>query len=169
MGDNPRDTTDTVFDASPYLKLVIDKDGRWFQNGAEIIHPAIFRQFCSSLEKTSDGGYQVRMGREICRVEVEDAPFVVHRLMEDRNGDLTVQLNDDSVEPFSPAHFWIGKENVPYMQVKQGTFHARFSRPAYYQLARYIVSDDAEKEFFIVIRGRRWSIKREGEDPVSVC
>jgi hypothetical protein len=149
-----------VFDASPSLKLVIDKEGRWFQNGAEITHPEIYRFFNQLLEKSPDGGYLVRMGREICRVEVEDAPFVVKRLIENNQAQLLLELNDDTQEPFDPKAFWIGEHNIPYCRVKNGTFHARFSRPAYYQLARYIITDENEKEFFLFLNGERVPVKR---------
>ena len=150
-----------VFDVSPYLRLVIDKDGRWFQNGAEIIHPEIYLLFSSMLEKTPEGKYLVRFGGEICRVEVQDAPFVVQCVDEEGEGRIVIQLNDGSREPLDPDRFWIGRENVPYCRVKDRAFHARFSRPAYYQLARYIVSDDDERVFFLLIDGKRSEIKRE--------
>jgi uncharacterized protein len=162
MTEKPEGNAEQVFDASPYLKLFIDKEGRWFQNGAEIIHPKIYRQFNEMLEKTPDGGYQVRSGREICRVEVEDAPFVVLRIMEDHDDCPSLELNDGTIEPLDPDRFWIGDENVPYVAVKGGTFHARFSRPAYYQAARYIVQDEADRGYYLVIRGKRTPLQLRG-------
>jgi len=150
-----------VFDASPYLKLFIDKDGRWFQNGQEIIHPQIYRLFNSMLRKAPDGGYEVRMGSEVCRVEVEDAPFVVKGLVEGA-GRISIRLNDGTEEAFDPSIFWIGAENVPYCRVKNGVFHARFSRPAYYQIARYIVSDGDDEDFFISLDGVKTLVKKAG-------
>ncbi len=151
---------DQVFDATPYLKLHIDKEGRWFQNGAEIIHPEIYRMFNQMLVKTNDGGYQVKMGREVCSVEVEDAPFVVKGVSEEDDGRIFIDLNDGSHEVLDQIEFWIGDENVPYCRVKNGEFHARFSRPAYYQLAKHIVSDADEKEFFFQLGGERIPIRR---------
>jgi uncharacterized protein len=151
-----------VFDATPYLKLIVDKDGRWFQNGAEIIHPAVRRHFMGLLERTADGGYRIRSGREVCRVEVEDAPFVVTAMTGDAKEGLNLVLNDDTSESFDPEQCWIGAQNVPYVSVKAGAFHARFSRPAYYQLTDHIESDDDET-FFFVIRGARTRVKGAGE------
>ncbi|MFH1114477.1 MAG: hypothetical protein V1792_11195 [Pseudomonadota bacterium] len=150
-----------VFDATPYLKLFIDKDGRWFQNGKEIIHTAIYRQFCSMLEKTPEGGYQVRMGREVCGVEAEDAPFVVKGIEDEGDGSLHVRLNDGTTEPFDPEGFWMGKDNIPYCRIRNGSLHARFSRPAYYQIARHISSDPEGKEFFLELNGRRTPVKED--------
>jgi hypothetical protein len=149
-----------IFDVSSFLKLVIDKDGKWFQNGAEIVHPEIYRLFNSILEKTDDGEYRVKFGREMCRVEVEDAPFVVQRVDEDEQGRIVIQLNDGSREPLDPERLWIDCRNIPYTEVKAGEFHARFSRPAYYQLANYIISDDNEDVFFLLIDGEKTAIKR---------
>ena len=150
---------DEIFDVSPFVKLFIDKNGTWFQNGVEMIHSGICSLFCSSLEKTPVGTYQVRMGSEVCSVEVEDAPFVVTEVIDGEGGSIWIALNDGCTETLDPEGFWIGAENVPYCLVKAGSFHARFSRPAYYQLARYIVSDDEEEEFFLVVGGRRTQVK----------
>ncbi|MBI5251341.1 MAG: DUF1285 domain-containing protein [Desulfomonile tiedjei] len=152
-----------LFDASPYLKLFIDKDGRWFQNGAEIVHPQIYRQFNEMLERGPDGEYLVRMGREICRVEVEDAPFVVMRVNQDEQGRILMELNDGCSETLAPERLWIGRENIPYSRVKGDSFHARFSRPAYYQLAQFIVTDD-DKEFFLLIEGCRARISTDSNN-----
>ena len=72
------------FDVSPYLRLFIDKDGKWYQNGVEIIHPGVLRQFMEALETDSDHHYRIRIGREVCSVEVEDTPFVVTGVSEEK-------------------------------------------------------------------------------------
>ena len=130
---------------------------------SEIIHPEIYRLFTGMLEKTADGAYRVRFGGEVCRVEVEDAPFVVKFVDEEAEGRIVIQLNDGSREPLDPESFWIGGANVPYCKVKGGEFHARFSRPAYYQVARYIISGEDENAFFLLIDGKRTEIKGQEE------
>lgn len=154
------DSREQLFDASPYLRLVIDKEGHWFQNGAEIIHREVYLTFCRSLEKSANGGYRVRIGKEICRVEVEDAPFVVRQVFEGEGGRLFMVLNDETTEPVYPDRLWIGNENIPYVEVKQCRFHARLSRPAYYELAKHITVDDNEKAFLLV-GGARVPIRYE--------
>lgn len=150
---------DEIFDVSPFVKLFIDKNGVWFQNGVEMIHPGIRSLFYGMLEKTPFGTYQIRMGAEICSVEVEDAPFVVTAVLNGDGGSIRIALNDGCAETLDPEGLWIGAENVPYCRVKAGSFHARFSRPAYYQLANYIVSDDECEEFFLVVGGRKTPVK----------
>jgi uncharacterized protein len=158
MDDPSRNGQKNMRDVTPYLKLVIDKEGRWFQNGAEIIHPEIYKHFNELLEKTADGGYQIRSGNEFCGVEVEDAPFVVQAVSEVEEGKIYMRLNDGSDEPLKPEWFWIGRDNVPYCLIKNGSFHARFSRPAYYALARHIVADEEGQNFVLHIDGRRTAI-----------
>src|SRR5208283_5709193 len=100
MDDSSRNNDEKLVDVTTYLKLVIDKDGRWFQNGSEIIHPEIYKYFNGLLEKTSDVEYRIRMNNEVCRVEVEDAPFVVQAVHEVENATICIHLNDGSEEPF---------------------------------------------------------------------
>jgi uncharacterized protein len=159
MTESPENNEHQVFDATPYLRLVIDKEGRWFQNGAEIIHREIYLMFNKLLEKTSQGTYQVKMGKEICRVEVEDAPFVVQRVVEADSTRIMIELNDGTEEVFSPEEFWIGGENIPYSRIKDGEFHARYSRPAYYQLAKHIVTDQSEKDFYFLLDGNKIPVR----------
>ncbi len=149
----------THFDASPYVKLFIDKEGRWFQNGAEIIHPGIYRLFSDALEQTSDGEYRVRIGRETCKVEVEDAPFVVKAIRDGVAGRISLLLNDGALDDFDPNDFWIAANGVPYCGVKGGRFPARFLRPAYYALAQYVVEDNGA--YYFELEGQRYVVRHE--------
>lgn len=149
------------FDSSKYLKLEIDKDGKWFQNGAEIIHPGIRSQFFQALVKTSDGGYLIKIGREICSVIVQDAPFVVRTVDKGPRNQILIRLSDESVEELKPDWLWIGDDNVPYVLIKNGSFHARFSRPAYYQLAKSIIYKEDEGKFYFIDVNREIEVKTE--------
>src|SRR6058998_154425 len=66
-------------------------------------------------------------------VEVADAPFVVIRFERSDDG-FRVVLNDGTQERVEPATLRIGLGDIPYCAVKGGTFEARFSRAAAYQL-----------------------------------
>lgn len=147
------------FDATPYLRLFIDKEGKWYQNGAEIIHAGVLSQFFEALEKDKSGGYRIRIGREVCSVEVEDAPFIVLGVVKQEDGDLRLELNDGEHETFDPDRFWINNQNIPYSMVKNGEFPARFSRPAYYELAKCVVFDEEKQTFFINLNGELKPIK----------
>ena len=60
--------------------LRIDKEGRWFFDDEEIIHRKTYLLFSRSLARDESGRTILRIGREQCPVEVEDAPFVVRTL-----------------------------------------------------------------------------------------
>ncbi len=149
-----------IFDASPYLKLFIDKEGQWFQNDAKIIHPQVYALFNEKLRKRPDGKYELALGREVCQVHVEDAPFVVQRIHTE-DGGIWLELNDGAKEEFNPDNFWIGEENIPYSVVKNGRFHARFSRPAYYQIAGFIEPGEDENNFFLNVNGAKFPVSSE--------
>ena len=147
-----------VFDSSMYLKLEIDKDGDWIQNGVPMTHPGIRHQFFKALSKTDDGRYFVKIGREICSVLVSDAPFVVTTLDHHADGSIWIKLSDETTEELKPDCVWIGSDNVPYSTIKDGNFHARFSRAAYYQLARHIVVDEKDGKFYLDTGGQKQEI-----------
>ena len=149
----------TFFDVTPYLRLFIDKDGKWYQNGVEIIHAGVLRQFMEALETDSDNHYRIRIGKEVCSVEVEDTPFVVTGVTEDKDGNVLLVLNDGTSEIFNPETFRINDSNIPYSVVRNGKFPARFSRPAYYQFADRLDFDDREQTFFISLNGKKIIIK----------
>jgi hypothetical protein len=50
----------------------------------------------------------------------------------------TLVLNDETREPLDAATLSVGAEQVLYARVKGGRHEARFLRPAYYQLVRYV-------------------------------
>ena len=57
--------------------LRIDKEGRWFFREEEITHRRTYLLYCRNLTRDEMGRTILRIGREECSVEVEDAPFVV--------------------------------------------------------------------------------------------
>ncbi len=100
----------------------------------------------------------VRIGREICSVIVHDAPFVVTTVDHQPDGSVWIKLSDGTTEELKPDCLWIGNDNIPYSKVKNGVFHARFSRAAYYQLARHIVMDEKEGKYYLGTGNRKYEI-----------
>jgi len=136
-------------------KIFLDKEGRWFHEGVEITHQRTVELFSRSIKKDPSGGYYLQVGREAARIEVEDTPFMV-RSVDFQNGELSVELNDQTSEPLDLASLRVGKNNVLYGKVKSGQFPARFLRPAYYQLMRCLGEDG--KGFYLEVNGRKWRI-----------
>ena len=112
-------------------RLRVDVNGDWFDDDAEVTHPGLLSNLRGNLRRDAQG-YFIQTRVRI-PVEVVDVPFVVVRF-ERGAGGLTVVLNDGTEERVEPATLRIGQADVPYCAVKGGTFEARFSRAAAYQL-----------------------------------
>ncbi len=150
----------TLTDVTPYCRLRIDKEGRWFHEDREIVHPAIYQFFNRCLRREEGGRYVICTEDQMCAVEVEDAPFVVVRVVHEQSscgqqGDFIIQLNDGTRERLATDSLWVGPHNVLYCKVKSGTFHARFLRPAYYQLAEFVEYEEESGRFYIERGGVR--------------
>ena len=146
-------------DLHPCL-IYIDKEGCWFHKGVEMIHREFIRLFYQNMEIDPQGRYIINWNGERCYVEVEDTAFVVRSATcKDTGADLDSRyflfLSDDSSEELADTLF-LGADNVLYCKVKNRIFPARFSRPAYYQLAEYIKEDNGS--FYLPCKGNKYNI-----------
>ena len=64
-------------------------------------------------------------------------------------------------EHLDPATLWVGRRNVLYCRIREGRFPARFSRPAYYQIAEWIRENEETGEFYMELEGNRYEIVTE--------
>ena len=148
----------------PPCMIYIDREGRWFHKGIEMIHREFIRFFYQHMEIDAQGRYVIDWGGDRCYVEVEDTAFLVRRTIF-RGGDqankerFILSLSDDSQEDLSPDTLFVGNENILYCRVKDRTFPARFVRPAYYQLAEYIVEEN--NEYFLPLNGENHIIRQK--------
>ncbi len=150
-------------DGAPRYELRIDREGRWFHEGVEIVREDIRNLFSRNLARCDDGGYCVRIGADESPVVVEDAPFVVVRVTEEPRssgprGGLTLLLNDGGLEPFDARTLEFRDANVPYCRVR-ADLEARFLRAAYYQLAKFIRHDEAGDTYYLELGGERIEIE----------
>lgn len=151
-------------DEIPPCNIRIDKEGRWFYQGAEIIQKDIILHFYDHLELDHQGRVIIHWRGERCFVEPEDVPFVVERTMKvsstQNDESIKILLNDGNFEDLDLDTLWIGDGNVPYCLVRRRAFRARFSRKAYYQLAEYFEEDPSTKgRYFISFQGKRHYLK----------
>lgn len=142
----------------------IDKNGVWYYQGAEIIRHDILEMFYENMEKDDTGRYLIQMGAEMCWVEVEDTPWIVKEVdlvhgSEGRPSKFQIRLSDNSVEILQLEHLWVGDEDVLYCTIKEGRFHARFSRPAYYEFSKYIQFDEKRQQYFVAMNGKEYGIQ----------
>ena len=141
-------------------RLTINKDGEFCHEGVRITHPGTIAMLFNHLDLDRNGTYFVRVGREWAAVEVEDAPYVVKAVRERADG-LVLILSDGRSERLGPDELEINEENVLYCRVKDRRFPARFSRPAYYQIATFIEPAE-EGTFCLSFAGRKIPIRPRG-------
>jgi len=138
----------------------VDKDGKWYFEGAEIIRKEILSLFYASLHLDEDGYYlEIKGQRE--RLGVEDTVFLVQgaELVKDSEEAFVIRLNDGTQERLDLDTFCIAEGNVPYCLVKEGKFPARFLRLPFYQVAQYAQHDEDADEYFILLNGRRYPLQ----------
>lgn len=146
----------------------IDEDGDWFYNGSRIFRPEILETLYEKLELSPAGEYILSDFKGRCLLEVADTPFVVSRVDLERDGAGGERImirfkNIPRTEILDPRTLKTGKDNVLYCTMAQGGFPARFSRPAYYQLADFIGEEESGEGFFIELGGLRHPINSSEE------
>lgn len=144
----------------------IDKEGRWFYQGEEITHRRTYLLYSRNLTLDPEGRLLVRLGQEECRVEAEDAPYIV-RSVDFFGPDggppkgIHLLLNDESREPLHPETLKVGENNVLYCRVREGMFPARFSRGAYQLLFPLIHHNEEGNRYFLLLDGKEYNLLRE--------
>ncbi|MBW1723359.1 MAG: DUF1285 domain-containing protein [Deltaproteobacteria bacterium] len=145
---------------TPPCSIFIDKEGRWFFKGIEMVRRDFIRMFYQQMQADSEGRYIITLAGDRCIVEVEDTPFVVWRTIVKTDDSLgkryVLYLSDESEEELDPETLFVGKGNVLYCKVKAGMFPARFNRAAYYQLAEHIEEENGK--YVITSQGKRYLI-----------
>jgi hypothetical protein len=130
----------------------IDKDGLWYYLGAHMFRKDILCIFYQCVKIDEDGKYIIELGRERCYLDVEDTVFVVTGVEKIKNDNgieqIDILLTDESREKLDLNTLYIGQDNVLYCKAKDGVFPTRFSRNAYYQLARFI--EEQEDDCFFI-------------------
>jgi hypothetical protein len=120
---------------------VIDREGRIFHDGTEIVDPAVLRFFLYAMTRTAEDRYLVLCQGERNWFETYDTPFVVQRLRLTLAGgvlqDVELCFLGDYVEPLDPGTLETEADSV-FCRVRRGVFRARFGRVAMQQLAPFL-------------------------------
>lgn len=145
---------------------VIDEDGLIWCDGELYDAPEIYEQFYRNMTRARDGRLFTTCMGERCWIAPRDTPFVVQTVRVARNESapapersavgVTLVLNGGIEEPLDPETLSVGPDHVLYTLVREGSFPARFTRKAYYELTRYVVP--TEEGFALVIGGREHAI-----------
>lgn len=146
----------------PPCLIRIDKEGRWYHQGVEMVRKDFIRMFYEHLQRDAQGRYIIVWEGRPCYLEVEDTAYVVMRVDPPESGgredqEFRLALSDGSTEPLDPSTLQVGEGHVLYCMVKGGRFPARFLRPAYYQLASCL-QEDAEGNIVLEVKGRRYPL-----------
>jgi hypothetical protein len=139
----------------------IDKDGKWFHKGVEMVRREFVLSFFQQMELDDAGRYIIFWGGKRCAVDVEDTAHVVMGVSKQNEKALNgtrfkISLSDDTEEELRPDTLYLGKENVLYCRIKNGAFPARFKRPAYYQLAAHVEMEG--KDYVLPANGKKFKI-----------
>jgi hypothetical protein len=142
----------------PPCFIFIDKEGRWYHQGAEMIHREFIRLFYQNMVLDREGRYLISWDGARCYVDVEDTAFVVRRASFERESGcqssrFQISLSDDTEEALAPDTLRVGKDHVLYCRVKSGAFPARFNRAAYYQLTEFVEEDSGG--YFLRLNGQK--------------
>ena len=142
-------------------RYTVDRDGRVFHEGSEIIDPVVLRFFLRAMQRTPDGRYLVVCQKEHNWFQTPDTPFVIQRLACVVEGGQLVSvelyLAGDHHEPLDPESVE-AEGSYLYCRVRNGGFRARFGRRAVQQLAPYL--DDDSGGPVLLWRGVRHAIRQ---------
>lgn len=126
------------------------RDGAWYADDERIRNPRIQLLFSQSIRRDDRDnaetlprytGWLLDVGVDRQSVVVEDTPLVVTDV--DGGGDepITIWTNDGETGVLDCSTLEIGKDDVLYCRVgrrERGVLEARFLRPAYYRVAKFV-------------------------------
>ncbi len=139
----------------------VDEEGEWFYRGTKIVREDIIELFLEHLVLGADGRFVIEWRGSHCGIDAADTPFVVTRVdREEGPGDSGVTLKVllkhlPAPQTLDPQTLTVGAANILYCRIQNGRFPARFSRPAYYQLAEWIVEEEESGSFYLELGNKR--------------
>jgi hypothetical protein len=153
----------------PPCMIYVDKEGAWFHNGVPITHRELILLFYESLSVDEGENYIIKFKNQVCRLDVEDTPFVVLRTDFIRGGNeaeidrFVLHLTDDSKEDLDPETLFFAPNHVLYCKIREGRFKARFSRPGYYQLAEYVKEEAGAGLYFLSLNNKKYYLRKTSQ------
>jgi len=138
----------------------VDRDGRIFHDGTEIVDPAVLRLFLRAMTSTEDGRWLVLCQGERNWFEAPDTPFVIQRLrLAVERGllqDVELCFPGDYREPLDPRTLETDRDRL-FCRVRGGAFRAAFGRVAVQQLAPFL--SNTGEGAALVLGGARYPVR----------
>ena len=105
----------------PPCLIFIDKEGRWYHKGAEMIHREFIRLFYKHMELDPQGRYVINWQGQRCWVDVEDTAFVVRRATfkdgtQAQNAQYLLHLSDDTERTSGAGYAFCGAGQCSLLQ-----------------------------------------------------
>jgi len=142
----------------------VDREGRIFHEGSEIVDPAVLRFFLRAMRRAAGGAWLVVCQGEHNWFDVEDTPFVVQRVyLEVREGVLQrveLGLAGGLREPLDLATLEADGDRLA-CRIRGGS--ARFGRVALQQLAPFV--DDDGTGPALTVAGIRYAVRGVPDRP----
>ncbi len=147
--------------------IVVDEEGNWFFRGSPIVREDILQLFYDHLRLSPEGHYLIEWQGSVYPIEVADTPFVVGRVDAEGGEDFPHTLwltlrHIPQPERLEPDTLFVGRAHVLYCVIRNGTVPARFSRPAYYQIVRWI--DENSGGYVLSLHGNTFPIRVPSSD-----
>ncbi len=141
----------------------VDREGRIFHDGTEIVDPATLRFFLLALQRTPDGRWLAMCQGERNWFESPDTPFVVQRLGIDAAdghlGAVKLWFAGDYHEPLDAATLEHDGLQL-FCRVRKGAFRARFGRIAMQQIGAWITEERGHP--ILALGDRRYALTAAG-------
>lgn len=144
------------------------RDGAWYADDERIRNTRIQLLFSQSIRRDDrEGaadlprytGWLLDVGVDRQSVIVEDTALVVIGVDGDGESGFTILTNDGESGPLVCDTLEVGDADVLYAVVdrrERGLLRARFLRPAYYRIAKFVEVDDGVPTLFC--KGRRYRL-----------
>ena len=114
--------------------LTLTKNGQWLSDGKPVTHAGQVALFFRILRRDEDG-YFLEIGREHKRVEVEDTPQFVVRILDDLDQNPRLEFSDGAIEALEPARLlYSGSDQRLTVTRSTDGITARFLHAPYHEI-----------------------------------
>lgn len=127
------------------IDIRIARDGTWYYFGSPIGRKPLVKLFASVLQRDASGDFWLITPAEMCRISVDDAPFIAVEMSidsEEREQVLRFRTNIGEVLTAGPDHairVAIDRETgepTPYIMVREG-LEALIVRSVFYEMVEF--------------------------------